>query len=107
MEDPEIGKRRENRITHHYIVRFRQAGALSGWDLSTVRDISKTGMLFNSSRDYGAGSELEIRITTPLLRSDTKGWGTVVRGQPLGEMKNFYEVAINLTKIEEKDREAF
>jgi len=110
METPESDQRRAMRIAHHYMLRARivdppdQAG---GWDISTVRNISETGILFCSSRNYELGSKLEIRITLPIAQECCTCWGTVVRCLPSKEVKNDYEVAVHLTDIEEATREAF
>jgi len=110
MENPESEHRRAPRITHHYMLRARlvdspeQPGA---WDISTVRNISETGILFHSSRDYALGSKLEIRMILPTEQENCTCWGTVVRCLTAGGTKDIYEVAVHITDIEEGGKDGF
>lgn len=104
-----IEKRRLRRIARPFLIQFKQVKSplvSNKWDASTVKDISKTGICFNASRHYELGVELEIKIANPILRQENKCWATVVRCHPAGKMKDFYEVAVNINKIEEP-RETF
>lgn len=110
MENPEGEQRRARRVAHHYMLRVRQVDPpdpSGGWDTSTVRNISETGVFFYASRNYAAGSKLEIRMTLPIAQENCTCWGIVVRCLPSKEIKNIYEVAVYLTDIEEESREAF
>ncbi len=110
MESGGKESRRAMRIIRHFVVRFRQTKppALSNdWDVSTVRNISKTGILFHSSRPYEVGFELEIMITSPLSHQEVRCWARVVRCNPLERIKNLYGVAVDINRIEEECRETF
>ena len=109
METPRSEQRRAKRIVHHFILHTRQADLLDptgDWDISTIRNISKTGILFYSSRNYKLGSKLEIRLPIAAQKKCTI-WGIVVRSLPSNTIKNTYEVAVNLSDIEEENRKVF
>ena len=97
MEFGGIERRRAKRITHHYVIRFRQIKppiASEHWDLTTVKDISKTGISFYASHHYELGVELEIKMKNPLLQKETTCWVTVVRCHSSELKKGFYEAAM-------------
>lgn len=104
-----IEKRNVRRITHPYLIQFRQVKpplASDKWDASTVKNISKTGICFYASRHYESGAELEIKIANPISQHENKCWATVIRCHPSGKRKDFHEVAVNINKVEEP-RETF
>ena len=104
-----INKREVKRITRSFLIQFKQVKSpfvSNKWDTSAVKNISKTGICFNASRHYELGVELEIKIANPMLRQENKCWATVIRCHPAGKRKDFYEVAVNINKIEEP-RETF
>ena len=107
METPGSGQRGAARVAHHYMLRVRQVDPQGDWDIFTVRNISKTGILFSSSHDYALGSKLEIRITVPFLQENCTCRGLVVRCLPSKEVKNIYEVAVDISDMEEDSRKAF
>lgn len=110
METPEDEHRRAPRISHHYVLRARQVDspdAPGEWEISTVRNISETGVLFHSSRDYTLGSKLEIKMTLPIAQENCTIWGTVVRCLSEKDVKDIYEVAISISDIEDCSKEAF
>ena len=109
METPKGERRQARRIAHHFVLHVRQADPLDpteDWDISTIRNISKTGILFYSSRNYKLGSKLEIRLPIAAQKKCTV-WGIVVRSLPSNTIKNTYEVAVNLSDIEEESRKVF
>ena len=109
MEYPKDEKRGRERVAHHYILRARQITPTThpdDWELSTVRNISKVGILFYSSHRYEAGAELEIRIKNPLFPKESTCWGSVIRCVPLKKMDNTYGVAVEIKRIEEETRQA-
>ena len=110
MEPPESKQRRATRVARHYMLRARRVDPpdpLGGWDISTVRNISEKGILFYSPHNYTLGSKLEIRLTLPFLKENCTCWGIVVRCLPSTEVKNNYEVGVDLSDIEEKSKKAF
>lgn len=110
METPENEHRRAPRIAHHYMLRARLIDSPDKpgeWDISTVRNISETGILFHSSRDYALGSKLEIRMILPGAQENCTCWGTVVRCLPDRGAKNIYDVAVSISDIEESSKDSF
>lgn len=110
MGTPESEQRRAPRIVHHYMLRAKKVDSPDQpgeWDFSTVRNISETGILFHSSRDYALGSKLEIRMILPTVQENCTCWGTVVRCLPARGAKNIYEVAVSISDIEEDGKEGF
>lgn len=89
------------------MLRVRQVDPPGDWDIFTARNISKTGILFSSPHDYTLGSKLEIRITLPFFEKNCTCWGTVVRCLPSKEVKNIYEVAVDISDMEEESKKAF
>ncbi len=111
MESQKNNDRRAERIDHHYNLRFRRVAPVleKDWDMSTVRNISKTGMMFYSSKKYVQGDELEILIQNPLSDDDIQCFGIVIRSgtTPLETMKDVNEVAVTITKIDESKTNDF
>ncbi len=103
-------KRRHKRIERPCIIRFGQIKPRIlpvEWDVTTVRDMSKTGLLFYSSHYFELGSELEIKLKTPLRMKESTFWATVVRCKPTPEIKGSYEIAVTVSRIDEATRAAF
>lgn len=100
-------KRRYARVEHHYIIRFKETNSSQDRDVSSVRNISKSGILFYSSSAFKPGSELEIYMKVPPLQKESIFWGTVVRCRPSQRIKDSYEVAVNISKIDEATRGTF
>ena len=103
-------KRRYPRIEHHYIIRFREiksGGSPAERDVTSIRNISKCGVLFYSSSSFEPGSELEINMKIHPLPKESIFWGRVVRCKPRPGIKDSYEVAVNITRIDEATRGAF
>ena len=100
--------RKGKRVDHHFFIRFRETypGSSDSWDMSTVRNISKTGVLFNASRSHNAGSILELKLRDPLLNEESSLQIKVLRCKPTG-MEKVYEIAATIVGIDEKTREAF
>lgn len=110
MGNSESEQKRAPRVAPHYVLRARQVdspGQPNAWDISTVRNISETGILFHSSRDYALGSKLEIKMALPIAQENCTFWGIVVRCLPAVGVKNIYEVAVRISDIEEGNKEAF
>lgn len=109
MDTPGSEKKRAKRIAHHFILYARQANPLEptgDWDVSTITNISKTGVFFHSFHNYKLGSKLEIRLILSVQKK-CMCWGIVVRCLPSKRIKNTYEVAVALSDIEEESKKAF
>jgi len=107
----EMEKRRDARVAHHYIMRFKKTGPSSildeSWESTTVRNISKTGIYFYSASTHETAEELEIRIKNPLFPKDSVCWVRVVRCRPLEHMKGTFGVAVHIYKIDDETKEYF
>lgn len=101
-------KGRGIRIKHHFLIRYRERklGSEPRWDISSVINISKSGVLFKASSFHKPGSELELKLRDPLLSLESTLWTKVIRCKPT-EAKGVYEIAAIITRIEEGTREAF
>jgi hypothetical protein len=107
MENPELNKRRGDRVEHHIFIRARQIkppDPYAAWDVYTVKNLSATGLLFYSKRLYNTGSELDIRIMNPYVADESVCHGAVVRCEPLEHLKSHFGVAVHFTKINEPSR---
>ena len=101
--------RRGERVEHHIFVRARQIkppDPNAVWDVYTVKNLSTTGLLFYSNRQYKAGSELDIRIMNPYIADESICRGIVVRSSHLEKPKGYYGVAVELTNIDGPTRQA-
>ena len=78
METFQANRRGATRVEHPYTIRFRNVTypASQGWDLSGVKNISKSGILFNASQPHMPGSELELKI--PLLNKESAFGANIV-----------------------------
>lgn len=100
-------KRRYPRVEHHYILRFRAANSTAQRDVTSIRNISKSGILFCSTSSFEAGAEIEMYMKVPPLSKESVFWGTVVRCKARPGVKDLYDVAINISKIDEETRGVF
>lgn len=103
-------QRNGQRIENKYLLHYRQHVSESSdehWESSFTRNISKSGMLFNSSVYFHPGSELEIRIVNPLTITEQKQQGTVVRTNLFDEKQSIYETAVKINEIEDQEKAIF
>jgi len=97
-------RRTKKRIQHPYFLTFKQIHppTLSKtWESSTARNISKSGILFLTSRDYKPGVTLIIKMKNPFLKAESELKGTVTRCTAVSKMDNCYQVAVKIIEIEE------
>jgi len=106
MENPESNHRHDKRVEYHFILRARRITQArdAKWDVSTARNISKTGVLFYSADYYDYGTNLEIRIMNPVVVGEISFLGSVVRCEQLGNKHGIYSVAVQITDIDEFSR---
>ena len=109
MCDIEKEYRKESRVPDHHPLRVKKIKSSSDdkWDVSTIRNMSKAGLLFYSYYTYETGSECEVRIMNPVLLKEISCEARVVRCIPVERMKNIYAIALEFTKIEPSSKEAF
>jgi len=97
-------RRSSRRIAHHYVIQYKQINPslpTAKWEISTVRDISKTGICFFASLHYEPGVELAIKIKNPISQKEDRCRATVVRSHLSGRMKDYYEVGVKIDRVEE------
>ena len=106
METLQTNRRGETRVDYPFTIRFRNVTypALHGWDLSGVKNISKSGILFNASQPHKPGSELELKF--PLLTNEIVFWANIGRCRSVGS-ESFYELSATLLFREEETRKTF
>ena len=109
MENTGSNKRRESRVPDHHIVRVRQIplSPKNKWDACIIKNASKTGILFYSSIHYEPGSEVEVKISNPILLEDIACHAVVARCFALAEMESMYGVALEFADMSLSDKEAF
>lgn len=109
QKEPDPNQRQTDRVRHHIYVRARQVKPFdpkAAWEIYTVRNLSKNGILFYSNRAYLSDTELEIRITNPYIADESICWGRVVRSSPSEKMKGYFDTALELIKIDSPTRKA-
>lgn len=110
MDKSDSNHRRGKRVEYHFILRARQIGASGpkgAWDVSTVRNLSATGVLFYSSNYYVYDSEVEIKIKNPLIVEEIACRGKIVRCALVENMKDVYSVAVTITEMDRASKEIF
>lgn len=107
MREDDNTKRFANRIPDHHTIRVKKVSSVDAkWDVSTIRNISRTGVLFYSSSSYEPGSEVKIRIMNPIIVGEIDCYAKVVRCYPLTEVKGMYGVALEFAQMQPEDKEA-
>lgn len=111
MADTGSDKRRGGRISYHQIIRVRQItpSGKKTWDVCTIKNASKTGILFYSSLNYETSSKVEVKISNPTLPREIACHATVARCFPLAEINNMHMrgVALEFVDMSPQDKEAF
>ena len=109
MGSNESGYRAGKRVEYHFLVRIKpvRSSAAAAWDVSTIRNISKTGILFYSSNRYERGTDVEVRITNPIIAEEIICLGQVARCEPQKDMKDIYGVAVEITGMDPESREVY
>ena len=109
MGKDESDHRGGKRIEYHFIVRISPVGpgVPAAWDISTIRNISKTGVLFYSSKYYDYNSDVEVRIKNPIIPEEIVCLCKVARCELLKDMKNIYSVAVKITGMDQANREVY
>ncbi len=100
--------REETRVEPPFVVRFRNVTPLAkhGWDITSIKNISKSGIMFNVFQHHKTFSELELRIKIPILRNESVLWARVVRCSNL-ELDGMYKLAATLWTGHEETRAVF
>ncbi|MDD3345351.1 MAG: PilZ domain-containing protein [Candidatus Omnitrophica bacterium] len=64
-------KRKAVRIAKSLMVKYSPDGGASGWDVSFIKNISEDGVLFDTGREFPAGSQVSLMFKVP---SDLQNW---------------------------------
>ena len=73
-------QRQAPRVMHGFIIRYRSpAESETGWLVSPLLDVSKTGARFFSERAFDVGTVLVIQLVLPNSKSPVVVAGRVVR----------------------------
>jgi hypothetical protein len=109
MISGEDNDRREKRVEHHFVIRIRlvRPSGRVVWDVSTIRNMSKTGMLFYSSNHYNLNDDLEMRVKNPVIPEEIECTVKVMRCEPLKDMRDIYSVAVEIVDMNPNNREAY
>ncbi len=75
-------QRREPRISRGFMIRYRAAGDASGWLVSPLRDLSRSGARFFSERAFDVGTVLDAFLVLPASDAPVALQATVARSQP-------------------------
>jgi len=79
-------RRREPRIVHSFMVRYRAAGATSPkWMLSPLKDFSASGVRFVAEPGLRPGQALELQLMLPMHREPLGVAGRVAWSEPFGD----------------------
>ena len=76
-------RRKSKRLRIHFVIAYRAHEAGAKYDLSQIKDISKGGLHFTTSRQYSSGAVLSIELRTPISRDRIKLLGKVVASEVL------------------------
>lgn len=101
--------RKERRVEYHFVIRIRpvKPSGAAIWDVSIIRNISRTGVLFYSSNYYDYNADLEIRIKNPIVSEEIICFGRVTRCEPLKDVKDIYSLAVEITTMDPEDRKVY
>lgn len=76
-------RRKSKRLRRHFVIAYRVHKAGAEYDLSQIKNISKGGLRFTTSRQYSSGAVLSIELRTPISRDRIKLLGKVVASEVL------------------------
>ena len=108
MESVLSNRRREPRVEPPFVVRFRNITPLAkhGWNIASVKNISKSGIMFNVFQHHKTFSDLELRLKIPMLREESAFCGRVVRCSNL-DLDGMYKLAATFWSGDVETKAAF
>ena len=71
-------RRKSERLERHFVVAYRLYEGESDYDLSQIKNISKGGLRFITSKQYTSGAILAIELRTPVSTGKIKLQGKVI-----------------------------
>ena len=75
-------QRREPRVSHGFMIRYRAADTMAGWLVSPLRDLSRGGARFLSERPLKVGTLLDIYLVLPAAAAPVSLQAKVARTSP-------------------------
>ena len=108
MENILKNQRKEPRVEPPFVLRFRNIIPLAkhDWEITSIGNISKSGIMFSAFQHHKTFSELEIRLKIPMLKEENVFWGRVVRCSNL-DLDGWYKLGATLSAGDEETRAAF
>lgn len=108
MKAFQINRRDEARVEIPFVIKFRDAIPLflNRWDISCVKNISKSGILLYVFQHHKGGSQLELKLEIPMLNEESNLWANVIRCRSR-ESEGIYELAATLLDSDEETRREF
>ena len=97
-------KRKSIRIAKPLMVKYSpEIGAKNVWNFAFIKNISESGILFDTNRQFQAGENILLKLKIPL---DPDNWmetkGSVVKSEPF--MGNFFLTRLKFISINEAQR---
>ena len=110
-----IEKREYPRMSDPCVLRFRRAFAVeevtdkeqANWDVSLSKNISRKGILFNSSYQYQPGDVLEVTIKNSRLDKEIICYCRVIRSGYPTATRIFCQTAVCIQRVENGMGDAF
>jgi hypothetical protein len=101
-----FGSERRNfkRIRKEFVLRLKDVGDSSNWDIVLVKDISAGGVQFVHERPFPIGQHLDFRISFSLNMKPIQCVGKVLRCEQAPK-SGYYTIAANFTLISDKEKE--
>ena len=100
--------RKEPRVEPPFVVRFRNINPLvkHDWEITSIRNISKSGIIFRVFPHHKTFSMLELKLKISMLRKESVFWGRVARCSNM-DLDGWYKLAATLWGGDEETRTAF
>jgi len=110
MSSSKNENRKDVRFDRSLVIRFREnhMNKTNKWDMTLVRNISKSGIFFNTTSKFKQGTELDIKIHNPVTTRIDDAKGRVVRCLP--DKKNtkiFNKTAVKITEWHSDSKRSF
>jgi hypothetical protein len=78
-------RRKSKRLYRHFVVAYRVYGVDSEYDLSQIKNISKGGLRFITSRKYPLDTILAVELRTPVSTDRIRLLGKVISSETVVE----------------------
>ena len=100
-------RRKLVRAPCRYSLNFRSVseGTEARWDVSTIINLNKIGILFYSSRQFSKGTILEFRIHTPYETGTKICRGIVMRCEPMRTRSGIFNIVVDIAMFDSQAKE--